>query len=65
METFAHVLCLFFNDLELCAKTARLDGLVRPVVRLRVLAAAPAGEAVGRTILRDLDVAETLTTLQE
>ena len=23
-ETFAHVLCLLFNELELCAKTARL-----------------------------------------
>ena len=28
-------------------------------------AVAPVGEAVGRAILRDLDVAETLTTLQE
>ena len=28
-------------------------------------AAAPAGEAVGRAILRDLDVAETLAALQE
>ena len=28
-------------------------------------AAAPAGEAAGRVILRDLDVAETLTTVQE
>ena len=27
--------------------------------------AAPAGEAVGRAILRDLDVAETLTALQD
>ena len=26
-ETFAHDLCLFFNELELCAKTARLNGL--------------------------------------
>ena len=36
---------------------------VRPVVRLRVPAAAPAGEAVGRAILRDVDVAETLSAL--
>ena len=28
-------------------------------------AAAPAGEAIGRAILRNLDVAETLTSLQE
>ena len=40
-------------------------GPVQPVVRLRVPAAAPAGEAVGRAILRDLNVAETLTALQE
>ena len=40
-------------------------GLVRPVVCLRVLAATPAGEAMGRAILRDLDVAETLSTLQD
>ena len=40
-------------------------GLVRPVVRLRVPAAAPVGEAVGRAILRDLDVAETLSALQD
>ena len=40
-------------------------GPVRPVVRLRVPAAAPAGEAVGRAILRDHDVAETLTALHE
>ena len=39
-------------------------GLVWPVARLRVPAAAPAGEAVGRAILRDLDVAKTLTALQ-
>lgn len=40
-------------------------GPVRPVVRLRVLVAAPVGEAVGRAILRDLDVAETLSALQD
>ena len=40
-------------------------GPVRPVVRLRVPAAAPAGEAVGRAILHELNVAETLTALQE
>ena len=40
-------------------------GLVRPVVRLRVPAAAPAREAVGRAILRDLDVAESLLPLQD
>ena len=38
-------------------------GPVRPVVRVRVPVAAPAGEAVGRAILRDLDVAETLSAL--
>jgi len=40
-------------------------GLVWLVVHLRVPAAAPAGEAVGRAILRDLDVAETLLALQD
>ena len=40
-------------------------GPIRPVVLLRVSAAAPAGEVVGRAILRDLDVAETLSTLQD
>ena len=40
-------------------------GPVHPVVRLRVPAAAVAGEAVERVIIRDLDVAETLTVVQE
>ena len=40
-------------------------GPVRLVVRLRVPAAAPVGEAVGRAILRDLDVAKTLSALQD
>ena len=40
-------------------------GPVQPVVRLRVPAVAPTGEAVGRAILRDLDVAETLSELQD
>ena len=38
-------------------------GPVRPAVHRRDPATAPAGEAVGRAILRDLDVAETLSTL--
>jgi len=38
-------------------------GPVRPIIRLRVPTAAPIGEAVGRAILRDLDVAETLSVL--
>ena len=40
-------------------------GPVQPVVRLRVPATAPTGEVVGRAILRDLDVGETLTALQD
>lgn len=40
-------------------------GLVRPAVRLRAPAAAPTREAVGRAILRDVDVAETLSALQD
>ena len=40
-------------------------GPVQPVVRLRVPSVAPAGEAVGRAILRNLDVAETLSALQD
>lgn len=40
-------------------------GPVQLVVRRRVPAAAPAGEAMGRAILRNLDVAETLSTLQD
>ena len=40
-------------------------GPVRLVVRLRVPAVALAGEVVGRAILRDLDVAETLSALQD
>lgn len=38
-------------------------GPVRLVVRLRAPAVAPAGEAVGRAILCDLNVAKTLSTL--
>ena len=40
-------------------------GPVRPAVRPGVPAAAPAGEAPGRAILRDLDLAETLAAVQE
>ena len=40
-------------------------GPVRPAVCPRVAAAVLAGEAVGRAILHDLDVAETLAVLQE
>jgi len=38
-------------------------GPVRLVVHLRVQGDAPAGEVVGRAILRDLDMAETLSAL--
>lgn len=37
--------------------------LARPVARPRVPAAAPVGEAAGRAILRNLNVAETLSAL--
>jgi len=40
-------------------------GPAHPVVCLRVPAVVPAGEAVGRAILHDLDVAETLSALQD
>ena len=40
-------------------------GPVQTVVRLRVLAAAPAGEAMGRAILHDHDVAETISSFQD
>ena len=40
-------------------------GPVRPVVRLRVPAAAPVREGAGRAILCDLDVFETLSALQD
>ena len=40
-------------------------GPVCPAVRPRVPAAAPAGEAPGRAILCDLDLAETLAAMQE
>jgi len=38
---------------------------VRPAVRRRDPMAAPAAEAVGRVVLRDLDVVETLSALQD
>lgn len=38
-------------------------GPVRPVARSRVPAAASVGEVVGRAILRDLNVVETLSAL--
>ena len=40
-------------------------GPVRPVARPRASAAAPGGEVAGRAILRDLNVAETLSALQD
>ena len=40
-------------------------GPVWPIAHLRVPTAAPAGEAIGRAIIRDLDVAETLSALQD
>ena len=61
---------IFYNVLVLSSiKTnqnscAHADiGPARPEVRLRAPAAVPAGEAVGRAVLRDLDVAETLSAL--
>ena len=39
-------------------------GPIRPAVRPRVPAAVPTGEATGRAILHDLDLAETLTAVQ-
>ena len=45
---------------------ARADvGPIRPVARPRVPASAPAGEAAGRAILRDLNVVETFSALQD
>ena len=40
-------------------------GPVRPAVRPRAPVATPAGEAPGRAILRDLDLAESLAAVQE
>jgi len=40
-------------------------GPVRPVAHPRASAATPGGEVVGRAILRDLNVAETLSALQD
>ena len=40
-------------------------GPVLPAVCPRASVAAPAGEPAGRVILHDLDVAETLTAVQE
>ena len=40
-------------------------GPIQPAVRLRVPAAARVEEAVGRAILRNVDVAETLSALQD
>ena len=38
---------------------------MRPAVQLRVAAVIPAREAIGRVVLRNLDVAETLAVLQD
>lgn len=56
---------LVFSSIRTNQKScAHVDvGPVRPVVRLRVPAVAPGGEAMGRIILRNLDVAETLSAL--
>ena len=40
-------------------------GPVRPAVRPRSPAAAPAGELARRVVIRDLDDTETLTAVQE
>jgi len=40
-------------------------GPVRPVAHPRVPVVVPGGEATGRAILRDLNVAETLSALQD
>ena len=34
-------------------------------MRSRIVAVIPAGEAVGRAVLRDLDIVETLAVLQD
>ena len=38
---------------------------MRPAARLRVAAAVPVGEVAGRVVLCDLDIAETLSVLQD
>ena len=40
-------------------------GLVRLAAHPRAAADVPVGEAVGRAVLRDLDIAETLVVLQD
>jgi len=58
-------LCFFLSRLIQNSCVLADIGLVRPVARPRASAAAPGGEAVGRAILRDLNVAETLSALQD
>lgn len=38
-------------------------GLVRPATRPRAAAVVPAGEAIGRVVLRNLNIAETPAVL--
>ena len=38
---------------------------MRPATCPRVAAAVPVGEAIGRIVLRDLDIAKTLAVLQD
>ena len=40
-------------------------GPVRPVVRPRAANDAPTGEALGRVVLWDMDISETLVVLQD
>ena len=62
---FYNVLVLSFikTNQDSCAHAD--IGLVWLAVRLRAPAVVPATEAVGRVVLRDLDVAETLAALQD
>jgi len=58
-------LCFILSRLNQNSCALADVGPVQPVARPRVPAAAPAGESVGRAILRDLNVAETLSALQD
>ena len=58
-------LCFILSKLNQNSCALADVGHVRPVACLRVPAIVPAGEAVGRAILHDLNVAETLSALQD
>lgn len=60
---FYNIFVIYQDQLNSCSCVD--VGPMRPAARPRAVAGILVGEVVGRTVLRDLDIAETLVVLQD